>query len=113
MVVGPLYALAVFVIFLTNGGPEGAGAFGVVIVVAVTVLAFAPIASFLTQSLRPVVVGTLTLLVILVYFALGLWLWFPVATGLVAASIVGPPPLRRRMAPASVGADDDRLDALE
>ena len=112
MVVAALYALVVFVIFLTNGGPEGVGTFGVVIVVAVTALAFAPIVSFLTASRRPVVVGMVALLVLLFYFVAGLLLWFPEATGLIGASIAGPPP-RRRPARASVGADDDRLDALQ
>ena len=111
MVVAALYAIVVFVIFLTHGGPEGVGTFGLVIVVAVSVLAFAPIAGFFTGTRRPVVAGMVALLILLFYFSAGLLLWFPEATGLIAASIAGPPP-RRRLGRESVGADDDRLDAL-
>ena len=105
-----LYALVVFVIFLTHGGPEGVGTFGTVVIVGVTVLSFAPVVSVFTGTRTWTLVSAVLVVLLLVYFLIGLLLWFPVATGLIAASIAGPPSLARRS--SSVAADHDRLDAL-
>jgi len=95
-VAAALYALAVFAVFLTQGGPAGVGAFGVAVVVALTVLAFAPVVSIFTRTRTWTLVATVLVVLLLVYFVVGLLLWFPVATGLIAASIAGPPLRPRR-----------------
>ena len=105
-----MYALVVFAVFLTHGGPERVGAFGVVVIVAVTVLSFAPVVSIFTRTRTWTLVATVLVVLLFVYFVVGLLLWFPVATGLIAASIAGPPSFARR---SSVAADHDRLDALQ
>ena len=109
-VVSSIYAVVVFVVFLTQGGPEGVGTFGVIVIVGVTVLSFAPNVSIFTGTRTWTLVATVLLVLLLAYFVVGLLLWFPVATGLIAASIAGPPVRRRR---ASVAARHDRLDALD
>ena len=109
-VVAALYALVVFAIFLAHGGPEGVGVFGFAVVVAVTTLSFAPVVSIFTATRTWTLVATVLVVLLFVYFVVGLLLWFPVATGLIAASIAGPPSLVRR---TSVAADHDRLDALQ
>lgn len=109
-VVSSIYAVVVFAVFLTQGGPEGVGTFGVIVIAGITVLSFAPNASIFTGTRTWTVVATVLLILLLAYFVVGLLLWFPVATGLIAASIAGPPVRARR---ASVAADHDRLDALD
>ena len=105
-----VYALAVFVVFLTDGRPEGAGAFAVVVIGGVTVLSFAPLFSTFIGTRTWTLVATVLVVLLMVYFVVGLLLWFPVGAGLIAASIAGPPALRLR---GSVARDHDRLDALQ
>lgn len=100
-VVGALYAAVIFVIFMTQGGPEQ-GAFAVIVISGVTVLSFGPVASIFTATRTWTLVATVLLLLLLVYFLVGLLLWFPVATGLIAASIAGPP-RRPGRSPAAEG----------
>jgi hypothetical protein len=109
-VVSSIYAVVVFVLFLTRGGPESVGTFGVIVIVGVTLLSFAPNAAIFTGTRTWTLVATVLLVLLLAYFVVGLLLWFPVATGLIAASIAGPPVRGRR---ASVAIDHNRLDALE
>lgn len=109
MVVGALYALAVFVIFLAQNGPVEAGVFGMVVVVTITLLSFAPLVTFLTGFRRASLVGTLALVALLAYYVGGLLLWFPVGAGVIASTIAGVPARKRG---SSVAADHDRLDAL-
>jgi hypothetical protein len=109
-VASSIYAVVVFVVFLMQGGLEGAGTFGVIVIVSVTVLAFAPNVSIFTGTRTWTLVATVLVVLLLAYFVVGLLLWFPVATGLIAASIAGPPVRGRR---ASIAAGDDRLDALD
>ena len=106
-VLGALYALVIFVIFLTNGGPQGVGAFGVVVVAGITLLSVAPVVSIFTGTRTWTVVATVLVVLLLIYFLIGLLLWFPVAAALIAASIAGPPARR------SVAVGDDRLDAVQ
>jgi hypothetical protein len=95
-VAAALYALAVFAVFLTHGGPASVGAFGVAVVVAVTFLSLAPVVSIFTGTRVWTLVATVLVVLLLVYFVVGLLLWFPVAAGLIAASIAGPPLFNRR-----------------
>jgi hypothetical protein len=108
--VSSIYAVVVLVLFLTRGGPESVGTFGVIVIVGVTVLSFAPNASIFTGTRTWTLVATVLLVLLLAYFVVGLLLWFPVATGLIAASIAGPPLRVRR---ESVAGGHDRLDALD
>ena len=109
LVLAPLYGIGVFFLFLTRGGPDAVGSFGVGIVVLVTVLSLAPVLSFFMRTRAPSVLATALLALLLVFYVFGLLPWYPLATGLIGAAIAGPP-VRPR---PSVAADDDRLDALD
>jgi hypothetical protein len=107
--VGALYAIAVLVVFVTQGGWVNVEVFGTAVILVVTALSLAPVLSFFTRTRRPSVVGAVLLVMLLGYFALGLLLWFPVGAGVIAAAIAGPPSIMRRES----AADHDRLDALD
>lgn len=108
---GAVLAVAVFTYGLFRGGPNecfrhaASGTYtchptayiadlnilGVAVVVAVTLLSFAPIAATLTGSRVPSVVAMIVFAFMLLIFTLGLLPWVPAAACVLAAAIAGPP----------------------
>jgi hypothetical protein len=107
----PLYSAAVFVYVLFRGGPDvcapypgppgyachptsflsSIGWFGVLVVVAVTLVSFAPVIAARTRSRTPAVLGTIALTALIALYVLGLLTWVPADAALLAAAIAGPP----------------------
>jgi hypothetical protein len=113
VVIGPLYALAIFAFFQVEGaGSECAGAgatfhcweityastwgvYGWVVVGVVMVLSMAPIASALMRRRAPTVAAALLLALVIGVYLTGLVLWVPAWAGVLAAAIAGPPSRER------------------
>lgn len=109
VVIGPLYALAIFAFFQVEGGGSecaGAGAtfhcwevtyastwgvYGWVVVGVVMVLSMAPIASAVMRRRAPTVAAAVVLPLVIGLYLTGLVLWVPAWAGVLAAAIAGPP----------------------
>lgn len=111
-VLAPIYALGLLALFLVASFLKDVGEFGVVVIAIATLLSLAPLVSWWSGSRTPSVLATVALAALSLFFILGLLIFLPASSGVLAAAIAGPPRPRVTAAP-SVRADDDRLDALE
>ena len=117
----PLYAVVLFIYALFRGGPNecvpypgppgyvchptsflsGIGWFGVFVVVAVTLVSFAPLIAARRGSRSPAVLGAVVLTALIALYLLALLTWVPADAAVLAAAIAGPP--RRREPVAAPG----------
>lgn len=126
-VIGPLYALTIFVFFQFEGaGSDCAGSgptfhcweisyastwgvYGWVVVAIVMVLSLAPITSAWMRSRAPAVTAAVLLPLVIGAYVTGLIPWVPAWAGVLAAAIAGPPSSERR----ATALPSDRADTLE
>jgi hypothetical protein len=126
VVIGPLYAVGIFVFFQFEGaGSDCAGAgltfhcweisyastWGVyswVIVAVVMILSLAPIASAWLRWRAPAVTAAVLLPLVIGAFLTGLIPWVPAWAGVLAAAIAGPPSTGSR----ATSRPTDRADTL-
>lgn len=109
---GPLYAVALFVLLLIGSVLFQTDALGAGVIVTATILSLAPLVSAWTGSRAPSAAAAIVLVAMTWLFIYALLLWLPGTTAVIGAAIAGPPRPAAKPAP-SLRADDDRLDALE
>lgn len=117
---GPVFAAGLFVYALFFGGPDecrpypgppgyachstsmlsSVGWFGVVVIVAVTVVSLAPLAAARGRTRTPSVLGAIILAVLIAVFFAALLLWIPADAAVLAAAIAGPPNTAKGSSPA-------------